>query len=99
MAKGGDSEGFGLVFVEALGSGCAVIASDLPAISDIVIDNVTGIRVSAKDSLAISKKIISFLGDEALRVRLAKAGREHVLKNFGWENISKRYIDLINSQP
>ncbi len=97
VARGGDSEGFGLVFVEALGSGCAVIASDLPAISDIIIDNVTGLRVRTKDSSAISKKILSLLGDEALRARLAEAGRVHVLKNFGWESISKRYIGLINA--
>lgn len=98
VAKDGDSEGFGLVFVEALGSGCAVIASDLPAISDIVIDNVTGFSVRAKDSSVISKKIVSLLEDEVLRERLAEAGREHVLKNFGWQSISKRYIDLINSR-
>jgi len=97
VTESGDSEGFGLVFVEALGSGCAVIASDLPAIADIIIDNVTGFRVREKDSAEISEKIISLLEDKALREKVTQAGREHVLKNFDWEIVSRRYIDLMRS--
>ncbi len=95
VAESGDSEGFGLVFVEALGSGCAVIASDLPAIADIIIDNVTGFRVREKSSAAISEKIISLLEHKALREQVTQAGREYVLKNFDWEIVSRRYIDLM----
>lgn len=94
-AKGGDREGFGLVFVEALGSGCTVIASDLPAISDIILPDRTGLVVKQKDSREISEAILKLLKNNALSTHLKEEGRRYVLQRFDWKIISKKYSKLI----
>ena len=60
-ARSGDSEGFGLVFAEAMSSGTIVLASDVSAIKDIVKDNETGFIVKQKNSRELSEKILYLL--------------------------------------
>lgn len=91
----GDQEGLGLVLVEALGCGCAVVASDLPAIRDVVSDGVTGLLCKQRDSLDIATKVCDLLERPELRLSLGRAGREHVQERFGWATISSRYASLM----
>jgi glycosyltransferase involved in cell wall biosynthesis len=95
VADSGDQEGFGLVVVEALGCECAVLASDLPAILDIITDGQTGILVSPADPRAVADKLCMLLGDEELRKRLGSAGRAFVLARFDWESCALGYKSLI----
>lgn len=96
VARSGDQEGLGLVFVEALGCACAVVASDLPAIRDVVIDEVTGLITKQKNSADLAQKICRLLDDRRLRESLGEAGRRHVLEKYDWNIIVKRYTSLIN---
>jgi phosphatidyl-myo-inositol dimannoside synthase len=64
-AADGDQEGFGLVMVEAMGCGCAVIASDLPAVRDVIQNGETGILVPPGDSRALAAAIRDALEDPA----------------------------------
>jgi glycosyltransferase involved in cell wall biosynthesis len=95
VAKGGDQEGLGLVFVEALGCECAVVASDLPAIGDVIIDGVTGLICKQCDSADLANKVISLLNSPARRRELGLAGRRHVVDRFDWEIVARRYANLI----
>lgn len=95
VAKGGDQEGLGLVFVEALGCACPVIASDLPAVKDVIIDGETGLTCRQNDSVDLADKIDYLLERPELRHRLGEAGRRHVTARFDWETIAQRYANLI----
>lgn len=95
VARGGDQEGLGLVFVEALGCACPVIASDLPAIQDVVLDGITGLVCRQKDSVYLAEKIRYLLDNPEVGVALGQAGRQHVVKSFDWKIIAKRYQELI----
>jgi glycosyltransferase involved in cell wall biosynthesis len=95
VGKRGDTEGFGLVFVEAIGSGCATIGTDLPAISDIIIDGKTGFIVKQKSSEGISNKVIELLENKKLHEIIKKEGREYVLNKFDWNIIKNKYGDVI----
>lgn len=97
VAEGGDQEGLGLVYAEALGCECAVVATDLPAIRDIVIHNQTGMVVKQKAVDALADAIITLLQDEPLRRKLGKRGREYALQHFDWEVIATRYASLIHT--
>jgi glycosyltransferase involved in cell wall biosynthesis len=92
----GDQEGLGLVLVEALGCGCTVVASDLPAIRDVVSDGVTGLLCKQRDSLDIATKVCTLLEHTELRLSLGRAGRQHVQERFDWSAISRRYALLID---
>ncbi len=67
-------EGFGLPLVEAMAAGCPVIASDLPAIREVVGD--AGALVEPDDVDAWADAILRVLDDDALRQALVAAGRE-----------------------
>jgi glycosyltransferase involved in cell wall biosynthesis len=95
--RGGDREGFGLVPVEAMGCECAVVATDLPAMENIVKDGGTGLVVPQKDAASLANAISRLLDDQFLRLRLGQEGRLHVLKNFDWQIIAKQYRALNNS--
>ncbi|MEW5708281.1 MAG: glycosyltransferase family 4 protein [Pseudomonadota bacterium] len=95
VAESGDQEGLGLVLAEAMACECPVVASDLPAIRDVVIDGVTGLTARERNSADLASKVIALLDNPDLRKRLAEEGRRHVLARFDWEVVADRYARLI----
>lgn len=75
-------EGFGLVAVEALSAGCAVILADHGAAREIVTHGETGLLVPPDDHIALAKAMTTLLRDDPLRQRLARQGRQHVTEVF-----------------
>jgi glycosyltransferase involved in cell wall biosynthesis len=98
VAKSGDREGFGLVLVEALGCGCAAVATDLPAMRDIIIPDESALVVAQKSHLDISRKAVRLLSDRNNRIYLGKIGRVRVLRKFDLKVISEKYARLIEDQ-
>jgi len=92
IAPGGDTEGFGLVFVEAMASGCVTIASDLPAIHDIITHKKTGFFVPMKKPYAIAKIIINI---NFKTVRKIKNNAIKKAKEFDWKIISQKYKEVL----
>lgn len=104
VAPSGDQEGLGLVAVEAMGCGCAVVASDLPAVRDTVKDGVTGLMARPGDGVDLARQIARILDDDRLRKALADSGRRHAIENFNWRAVGSSYARIINdmisaSQP
>lgn len=95
VAESGDSEGFGLVFAEAMSCGTPVIASDLPAVRDIVIDGKTGFLVRQKDSTQIAERIIDVLSTVDALDLMRTTARDHIVKNFEWDIVTQNYVKLI----
>ena len=90
----GDQEGFGLVIVEAMGCGCAVVASDLPAIHDTVKHGQNGLLAKPGDAVDLADKILHLLRDKEMRTRLATNGRESVCSRFDWDATAAQYHKL-----
>jgi len=72
----GDTEGFGLVFLEANGCGLPVIAGRDGGSRDAVRDGVNGLVVNGQSVAAIEAAMLALVGDPALRTRLAQQGRK-----------------------
>lgn len=83
-AADGDQEGFGLVMVEAMGSGCAVVASELPAVRDVLRDNNVGVSVPPATPSALAATLAHLLADPHTRHTIASNGRKHALERFDW---------------
>lgn len=96
IAKGGDAEGFGLVFVEALMSKTCVITSDFKAISDIIKNEDTGIQIDVRNQKIFSEKIIKLIDNAKERKRLVENGYNFVKDNFTWDIITDKYRNLID---
>jgi D-inositol-3-phosphate glycosyltransferase len=92
-------ESFGMVALEAMACGSAVIASRVGGLQTTVRDGLTGLLVSEGDACALAGTIARVLGDSALRWRL---GREGVRWATGhrWpcvaEAICREYASLVD---
>jgi len=97
ISGGGDREGFGLVLVEALGCECTTVATDLPAVRDIIIDGETGFVVPRNNVPKLAEKIIDLIDDPELGRKAGKEGRQYVLQRYDWDRIAEQYSELIES--
>lgn len=91
----GDQEGLGLVPVEALACGCAVVASDLAAVKDVIRDRETGLLSPAGDAKQLAEVLHVILWDPKLKDRLGVQGRAWAVQNFDWSRIAERYATLL----
>lgn len=69
-------EPFGRVAVEGMAAGCAVIASNVDGLPEIVTHDETGLLIPPKDPQALSLAMARLLADAGLRANLARVGRE-----------------------
>lgn len=96
----GDSEGFGITFLEANACGCPVIGSTEGGIPDAVENNKNGLLVPADDIKSLTKAIEKFLGDQSFRRKIIDQGIERVNNDFTWEKLTikmvKYLIDIKN---
>jgi glycosyltransferase involved in cell wall biosynthesis len=83
-------EPFGIVLLEAMSAGRAVVASRTGAISDIVVDGETGLLVPPGDAVALSLAMRRLIEDDALRKRLGAAAR-HRLEQFSARQVVPRF--------
>ena len=67
VAPNTGGESFGIVLVEAMASGCAVIASALPGFVRVVGD--AGELVRPADVSGLAERIVAVLDDDARRIR------------------------------
>lgn len=95
--KNGDQEGLGLVIVEAMGCCCPVLASDMPAVRDVIIDGQTGLLTRQACPQSIAARIIQFVDSPSLQHSLSVNGRAYVLSRFDWEIVTQKYSQVISS--
>lgn len=88
-AKGGDSEGFGLTFVEAGMSGCWLVGSNVGGIADIIRNGINGFLVREKDADDLAEKIIKSLREK-------RSGKPETFLAFDWENTRVKYIEILD---
>jgi glycosyltransferase involved in cell wall biosynthesis len=88
----GDVEGLGVVLMEALLHGRPVIASSSGGIVDIVRHGETGLLATPGDPGSLAAAIARYIEDPELADRLARAGREHVLRAFSWDAITDELL-------
>ena len=90
----GDTEGYGIVFLEAGAWGKPVIGGRAGGVVDAVDDGSTGILVDGTRADEIAQAIQTLLSDGVLAKRMGAAGREKVLRN-GWEAKAGQYGRMI----
>lgn len=101
-------EPFGIVNLEAMACGTAVVASAVGGIPEVVVDGVTGTLVAYEaledgtgepaDAAAFARSlaaaITALLGDPERAGAMGAAGRERVVAAFSWRAIAERTVAL-----
>lgn len=93
-ARDGDSEGLGLVMLEAMAGGCPVIATDLPAVRGVIRQGVNGLLFPERDAGALAESISQLLRDRALASRLAAEGHREVQARFAWRAVAVNHASV-----
>jgi glycosyltransferase involved in cell wall biosynthesis len=99
----GDTEGLGMVLLEAMSYGKPVVATPLGGITDIVENERTGLLVPPNNASALANAIERLASDPVLARTLGEAGRDYALTNFSWPaELSKwraLYASVLASPP
>jgi glycosyltransferase involved in cell wall biosynthesis len=90
----GDTEGLGVVLIEALTFQKPVVASAVGGITDIIHHEKTGLAVPPADSQALARAIARLLDEPELARTLARQGYLHIQQNYSWQAIINRLIQL-----
>ena len=93
-AANGDRDGLPVALLEAMSAGCAVVASAVPGIVDVVEDGVNGLLVAPGDADALAAAVDRLLADPALAERLG-AGARATAAAYTVEAVGDRYRTLI----
>lgn len=94
-AVAGDTEGFGIVFLEANACGTPVIGGIAGGTADAIEEGVSGIRVDGDDLDAVRAAIEKLAGDAGLRRQMGEAGLVRARRGFSADACAKRFEDLI----
>jgi phosphatidylinositol alpha-1,6-mannosyltransferase len=89
-----DSEGFGLVFLEAGACGKPVIGSDISGCREAVIDGQTGVMVPPGDPNALAEAIDRLLTDPELAGALGMEGLASVRAGGGWLRLAHQVKEI-----
>jgi phosphatidylinositol alpha-1,6-mannosyltransferase len=89
----GDTEGFGLVFLEANACAIPVIAGLSGGSTDAVTNEINGLTVDGNDPAQIAAAILRLFGDAELRQRLIASGLE-VAQRSGWDQKVSQFLQF-----
>ncbi len=92
----GDTEGLGVVLIEAMELGLPVVASNVGGIPDVVVDGVSGILVPEKDPEALANAFKKLASDAGLVKELLAGAEKRIAECFSWDKIIERQVQAYN---
>ncbi len=87
-------EGFGRSIMEAMAMEKPVVATRVGGIPDLVKNGENGFLVEPHNPEVLAEKIKELMENKELREKFGKAGREHVNKNYEWNDGIKKFANL-----
>jgi D-inositol-3-phosphate glycosyltransferase len=94
-------ESFGMVALEALATGAAVIASNVGGLALTIEDGQSGLLFPKDDAIALANQVARLLDHPEQAAALRTAARTRAIE-YGWGNIARRinlvYEELVNSR-
>ena len=81
-------EPLGIVNLEAMACGTAVVASAVGGIPEVVVDGTTGLLVPPDDERALADAINSLIAKPAKAAELGARGRARAVAEFSWDSIA-----------
>ena len=90
----GDTEGLGVVLIEAMELGLPIVASNVGGIPDVVVDGKSGILVPEKDPVALADAFKRLEADPTLIQKLLAGARKRIDECFTWDGIIERQVEV-----
>lgn len=93
VAPNTGGESFGIILVEAMSAGAAVLASDLDAFAQVLAQGEAGELFANEDAGALAAAALRLLADPARRTALSDRGRAHV-RRFDWSSVGADILSV-----
>jgi glycosyltransferase involved in cell wall biosynthesis len=90
------SEGFGLVFIEAMAHGKPVVAARVGGTPEVVQDRVSGLLIDFGDVPALTQSVKRLLEDADLRLRMGQASLQRVRENYTYDIFCQRVAQILS---
>lgn len=90
----GDTEGLGVVLVEAISHLTPVVASEVGGIVDVIKHEETGLLVEERNPAALATAIGRVLEDRPLRTKIVEQGLAHAEDYLSWRRITDRLMQV-----
>ena len=90
-------EPFGIINLEAMACETPVVATRVGGIKEVVVDEETGLLVPPSEPAKLAHAITRIVEDPTTGTTMGKAGRRHVLRQFTWDRIAARTLELYRS--
>jgi len=87
-------EPLGIVNLEAMACGTAVVGSRVGGIPEVVADGETGLLVPSDDPAALARAINALVTDEPLAAEMGRLGRVRAETEFGWASVAAQTAAL-----
>jgi phosphatidylinositol alpha-1,6-mannosyltransferase len=91
----GDTEGFGVVFLEANACGLPVIGGTAGGTAAAIEDGITGLRCDGDSVESIAAAVHKLCTDSELRSRMGRAGAKRAVEEFTVEQAAKRFEAML----
>jgi glycosyltransferase involved in cell wall biosynthesis len=97
-----DNEGTPVSAIEAMASGCPVVATRVGGLPDLIADGETGHLVPLRNADSLAAAVLRLLRDRATARRIGQAARANVAERFTTErlvgDIERLYTDLLTEK-
>jgi alpha-maltose-1-phosphate synthase len=87
-------EPLGIVNLEAMACGTAVVGSRVGGVPEVVADGETGLLVPPGDPAALADAINLLLADEHRAAQMGRLGRVRAETQFGWDTVAAQTVAL-----
>ncbi|MBI9114776.1 glycosyltransferase [Sanguibacter suaedae] len=94
LASSGDQDGLPVALLEAMGAGCAVVASDLPGLNEAVVDGVSGMLVTPGSADSLADALRDLAQSPSLVDDLGRAASVRA-NDFSIDSVGKRYVEIL----
>lgn len=86
-------ESFGIVLLEAMAAGAAIVASDIPGYRDVIGDNERGLLVRSASPEAIADAVVRLARDPGFRNTLSRRGKRDV-ERYSWDRVTREILNI-----
>jgi len=89
----GDTEGQGVVLLEAMAGGVPIIASQVGGVEEVIDDNITGWLIKSSDPKLLGERIRECLDAPHLRATVSECAKSRVM-SYDWPIVAQRFVEL-----